>query len=321
MLPLAHMKLSRATVLAIFVAIAGIIFFSAKAVIVKLAYQYGIAAVPLLLLRMAFALPVYLAIAVIKRPSKTAEISKSDYLWLLAFGFIGYYLASLFDFMGLQYIKASLERIILFVYPTLVLFITWIFFRKVPQRTQVLAILITYAGIFITFGEELGVGDTDEVLLGGGLVFLSALTYASYLVGSGYLIPKFGAVTFTSYAMIVSCVCVLIHYSLTGNTGLFDYPTEVYLLGFLMAMVSTVIPSYLISFAIKHLGASNFSILGSLGPVSTIILASIFLDERLTYMQLLGTVVVIGGIVLVSVSANRRKKVAEEEGRKKSAVV
>lgn len=303
-----RMKLPKIHVIAVVLAICGIIFFSAKAVIVKLAYQYEIPAVPLLLLRMGFSLPVYIIIAFIKRPSRPSEITSRDYLWLFAFGFIGYYLASLFDFMGLQYIKASLERIILFVYPTLVIFITWIFFRKTPTKIQIMAILVTYVGIVITFGEELGVGDGDEVLLGGVLVFLSALTYAAYLVGSGYLIPKFGAVTFTSYAMIISCICVGIHYTVTSDGNLMHYPQQVYWLGFLMAMISTVIPSYLISFAIKHLGASDFSILGSIGPVSTIILANIFLDERLTYMQMLGALVVIAGIILVTRTTNKRQK-------------
>lgn len=282
------------------VAVVGIIFFSAKAVIVKLAYEYDVPAVSLLLLRMSFALPVYITIALLKRPSSPEKITGKDYLWLFAFGFIGYYLASLFDFLGLQYVKASLERIILFVYPTLVILITWLFFKKVPTRVQVMAILLSYAGVFITFSEELGVSGEENVLLGGVLVFLSALTYASYLVGSGYLIPKFGVVVFTSYAMIISCVCVVVHYLLTSHDNVFEYPAEVYWLGFLMAMISTVIPSYMISYAIKHLGAPNFSIIGSLGPISTIILANIFLGETLSYLQIIGAVVVICGIILVS---------------------
>lgn len=294
------MRLSRSQLIAVIVAIIGIVFFSAKAVIVKLAYEYDVPAVSLLLLRMSFALPVYLVIALIKRPSAPEKITSNDYLWLFAFGFIGYYLASLFDFLGLQYIKASLERIILFVYPTLVILITWLFFKKVPTKIQVAAILVTYAGIFITFSDELGVAGGRQAMLGGGLVFMSALTYAAYLVGSGYLIPKFGVVVFTSYAMIVSCICVVLHYSLTSTDDILSYPREVYLLGFLMAMISTVIPSYMISYAIKHLGASNFSIIGSLGPISTIILANIFLGEILTIMQVAGAAVVIFGIILVS---------------------
>jgi drug/metabolite transporter (DMT)-like permease len=216
------------------------------------------------------------------------------------FGIIGYYLASYFDFLGLVYIKASLERIILFVYPTLVLLISRIFLKKPISGIQAAAIVITYGGIFITFLDEM---DTSggNVLLGGVYIFLSALTYASYLVGSGWLIPKFGATTFTSYAMIVSCMAVIAHYLLFEEVDLMAYPQEVYSLGLAMALLSTVIPSYLVSMAIKELGASHFAIIGSLGPVSTIVLANVLLDERITLLQVAGTLVVIAGIGLVSV--------------------
>lgn len=289
---------------AILIGAIGVVFFSAKAVIVKLAYQYGIGPVELLLFRMLFSLPFYLVIAFIKRPVDPASINKKDYLWILFFGFVGYYLASYFDFLGLQLIKASLERIILFIYPTLVLILSRVFLKKKITKIQVIAILITYLGIIITFWQELEVTG-DEALLGGALVFISALTYATYLTGSGWLIPKFGATAFTSYAMIVSCSSIIIHYLLFEQTDLSAYPLEVYGLAFLMAVISTVIPSYLVSAAIKQLGAPNFSIIGSLGPISTIILANIFLDERMTVLQVIGTLIVIGGIVTISL--NKRK--------------
>ena len=139
------------TSLAILLAVLGVVLFSAKAVMVKMAYQFNIEAVPLLLLRMVFSLPVYAAMAVIKRPVNPESIEKKDYLWLILFGILGYYLASYFDFLGLVYIKASLERIILFVYPTLVLLISWVFLKKPITKVQLFAILITYIGIIITF--------------------------------------------------------------------------------------------------------------------------------------------------------------------------
>ena len=270
---------------------------------VKLAYQYNIEAVPLLLLRMSFALPVYLIIALVKGRNKKNNLTRKDYIWLLIFGLIGYYLASLFDFLGLQYIKASLERIILFIYPTLVILITWIFFKMRPSREQIIAIVISYVGIIIAFSQELIISEQDDaqLILGGGLILLSAITYASYLVGSGYLIPKVGAVLFTSYAMMMACVGVIIHFSLTGGDHhIMDYPIQVYWIGFAMAIISTVIPSYLISYAIKQIGASNFSIIGSLGPVSTIILAYLFLGERFTMIQMAGSLVVIVAVIFIS---------------------
>jgi len=280
-------------------AILGVILFSAKAVMVKLAYTYGIDHLTLLLFRMGFAFPFYVAIALYTKPKRDHEINSKDYLWLVLFGFLGYYLASLFDFMGLAYLKAGLERIILFIYPTLVVLLSWLFFKKRLSRNQFLAILVTYLGVVITFWDEIGISG-DTVYWGGFLIFLSALTYAGYLVGSGWLIPKFGVLRFTSYAMIISTICIAIHYSLVEDFDLLTYPKEVYYLGLAMAIFSTLLPSFMVSAAIKRLGASTFSIFGSLGPVSTIILAFFFLDERITYLQIFGMFIVIAGVTLVS---------------------
>ncbi|SDW88020.1 Threonine/homoserine efflux transporter RhtA [Lutibacter oricola] len=281
------------------IAIVGIVMFSAKAIMVKLAYKYQVDTVHLLLFRMLFSVPFYMLIAFYIKPQNPEKIQKRDYLWIVLFGFIGYYLASYFDFVGLKYIKAGLERIILFIYPTLVLLISKVFFKVPISKKQLIAILITYLGVIITFWGEVQFNNSN-VYLGGFFIFLSALTYASYLVGSGWLIPKFGVVPFTSYAMIVSTICVVIHYLIVDGEAIFIYPYQVYILGFLMAIVSTLIPSFLVSSAIKKMGASNFSIIGSIGPISTIILAYFFLNEKLTMLQLLGTLIVIFGVAVVS---------------------
>lgn len=277
-------------------AIAGILMFSSKAVMVKLAYQYEVDTVSLLLLRMVFALPFYVAIALLKRPQHSVQ--RRDYLWLVLLGFMGYYLASYFDFLGLQYIKAGLERLILFVYPTLVLLISYLFLGQKISRPQAIGVLVTYIGIVLIFYSELSLSHNDQVMLGGGLIFLSALTYAGYLVGSGWIIPRFGPRLFTSYAMIISCMAVVIHYMIQNPSSIFSFQAEVYWIGLAMGVFATVIPSYLISYAIKILGANDFSIFGSLGPVSTIVLAYIFLGEVLTWPQLAGGVVILSGIFL-----------------------
>ena len=284
-------------------AIIGIVLFSAKAVMVKLAYTYNIDSVTLLLFRMIFAFPFYLAIALWNKPKLNTQLVSKDYLWLIFFGFIGYYMASWFDFEGLQYLKAGLERIILFVYPTLVVLLSWLFFKKKLSKIQYIAILITYIGVLITFWQEIALAG-ENMYLGVFLIFMSALTYASYLVGSGWLIPKFGVVNFTAYSMIVSTFCVVVHYSIVGNFDLFNYPKHVYFLGIAMALLSTLIPSFLVSMAIEKLGASTFSIFGSLGPVSTIILAYLFLDEYITLIQVLGMCIVILGVSIVSKKKN-----------------
>ncbi len=292
--------------LGILYGILGVVLFSSKAVMVKLAYQYQVDTLDLLMFRMFLSLPFYILILFIirkKRPS--VKIRTKDYLWLLVFGFVGYYLASYFDFLGLNYIKAGLERIILFVYPTIVVFLSWLFFRERITRVQTTAIVITYIGVVVTFWNELEIAG-NEALIGGFLVLLSAITYASYLVGSGWLIPKYGVLRFTCYAMIVSTFCILMHYSLAGDWDLFQYPLPVYGYGFAMAIFATLIPSFLVSASIERLGASNFSILGSLGPVSTILLAYVFLAEKLTYWQLFGMLIVIFGVTYLSL--NRKRK-------------
>ena len=293
------MNLSKTISSGVFIAIVGIVLFSAKAVLVKLAYQYQVTAIHLLLFRMLFALPFYILIAFYVKPQNPKKIKNIDFLWIALFGFIGYYLASYFDFLGLQYIKAGLERIILFVYPTLVILISKIVFKTKISIKQFSAILITYLGVLIAFWGELNF-ESSNVVLGGFLVFLSALTYAIYLVGSGWLIPKFGVVPFTAYAMIISSICVIIHYLVIDRSSVFEYSYQVYVLGFLMAFLSTLIPSFLVSLAIKKLGASNFSIIGSIGPISTIILAYIFLGEKLSFLQFIGAFVVILGIGIIS---------------------
>lgn len=294
------MKLSNKSLGAI-IGITGIVMFSAKAIMVKLGYRYDVDTVTLLLLRMVFALPFYLIIS-IRENSKadTKKLSKRDIWSVIGLGFIGYYLASYFDFFGLKFISASLERLILFVYPTLVIIITVIFLKKKATRIQVYAIIVTYLGIFVAFADDLNF-EGDNLWIGVGSIFLSALTYAFYLVGSGVMIPKLGAVKFTAYAMTVSCIMVIIHYLITNTVEVLRQPWQVYALGFGMASISTVIPSFLISEAIRRLGASNFAIYGSIGPISTILLAIVFLGERIDFYQIIGTIVVIIGVSIINI--------------------
>lgn len=298
------LKNASSTSIGILFAILGIVLFSAKAVLVKLAYQYHVDYLTLLLFRMTFSVPFYIAIAFWKKPKARSNLRVADWAWLFFFGCIGYYLASLFDFMGLQYLKAGLERIILFIYPTIVVLLSWIFFKTKLTRNQLIAIIVTYIGVIVAFWQEIGLKG-DSVILGGLFIFLSAVTYASYLVGSGWLIPKFGMIQFTSYAMIVSTIVVCIHFSFQGNYDVFHYPKEVYFLGLAMAIFSTLIPSFLVSAAIERLGASTFSIFGSLGPISTILLAFVFLDERITILQIVGMFIVIIGVTFISLKKNR----------------
>lgn len=281
----------------------GAILFSTKAILVKLAYRYGIDSVSLLALRMLFSLPFFLLAASISgRQAKYKEhrLTKKDWRSLLLLGVAGYYLASLLDFMGLQYITAGLERLILYVYPTLVLLIGALFYGQPVCRWQVLALLFSYAGIGIAFSEGLAMSGGSHFALGAALVFGSALSYAIYLVGSGQLLPRIGTLRFTSLAMTAACLAVLTHHGIIFHWRLFHFPIEVYGLALLMALIATVIPSFMISEGIRVIGSGNASIVGSIGPISTIVLAYFILGEKLGLMQCLGTVLVILGILLIT---------------------
>lgn len=297
------MKSKKQFWLGIGIGILGVALFSSKAVMVKLAYQYNVDAITILLLRMLFAFPFYLVIA-FKYNKGNQPITKKDYGWLLLFGLVGYYLASYFDFVGLSYIKASLERIVLFLYPTIVLILNRIFLKKPITKVQVLAILLTYIGVVIAFVDELEFTG-NNIYKGVFFIVLSAITYASYLVGSGWLIPKFGVAKFTANAMLISCFSVFIHFAVVSDVNLLGLPWQVYTYGFLIAFFSTVIPSFLVSKSIKMISSSNFAIVAGVGPISTIILATIFLDEKLTFLQMIGALVVITGIVILSLKKEK----------------
>lgn len=285
----------------------GAIFFSSKAVIVKLAYQYPVDSISLLTLRFLFALPVYLLIHAFSKKSrrKYGPISRRDGWKVLLYGILGYYLASLLDFLGLQYITASMERLILFLYPTIVVLASAFFFRARITRAQILALLLTYIGIGMAFWEGLHLSGQENFALGGLLVFLCSICYAFYLLGSGELIPRLGTIRFTTMALTASSITVLLHHLIFYQWDLFGFPGQVYALAILMALVATVLPTFLVSEGIRLIGASNASIVGSVGPISTIVLAYIFLEERLGVLQLIGTVIVISGVLLVSLQRQR----------------
>ena len=287
--------------------VVGAVLFSTKAIMVKLAMQYGVDPVTLLLLRMVFAFPFYVVILIWAKVIASQPLGiRSDFVSLSLLGFVGYYLASYFDFVGLSYISAGLERVILYSFPTLVLLIGAIYLKQPIRIHQVVAIAFCYGGILIAVG--FGVEDqvTSNQWRGAGLIFLSALSYAIYVVGSGQLIPKLGVWVFTSCAMMVSTVCIVAHHAVTQPLiELIRLPWPVYAYAAAMAFFATVVPSLLISEGIKRLGASNASIIGGIGPISTIVLAAIFLGETFTFAQGIGTAFVIAGVLYISLNMKR----------------
>lgn len=255
---------------------------------------------------MGFALPIYLAVGLWNRKDWSKKpLKRKDYLWLLLSGGGGYYLASYFDFKGLTYITASLERLILFTYPTIVLFLSALFLKKRITGAQVISILITYTGLAVIFTDNTGItaGPIDQVLTGSVFIMLSALTYAAYLTGANYMVSRISSLRLTVWVMSISCLAVIIHYLMSSQSNLLSYPAELYILGLLMAIFATVLPSFLINEAIRRMGAPNVSIIGSLGPVSTILLSMIFLGEQLSLTQAFGALIIIGGVVVISKSS------------------
>lgn len=278
------------------------IFLSSKAVMVKLAYRYEIDSISLLTLRMLFALPFYLVIAywAYHRAEQTYSLTQKDWVQMTIYGLLGYYIASFCDFTGLNYITAGLERIILFIYPTLVLLLSAVFLKRKITTRQFFALLLTYMGIGIALLEGIQMDENNQLLRGTFWVFLAALTYAIHLIGSGNLLPRIGTFRYTSFVMIVACIAVILHNAVVNQLAIFHFSTEVYVLGILLALIATVFPSFLIMQGIKIIGASNAAIIGSIGPISTIALAYIFLDETLGELQWIGTFLVILGVLMIS---------------------
>jgi drug/metabolite transporter (DMT)-like permease len=285
---------------AILVAIAAVAF-SGKAVIIKLAYRDGVDAVTLLALRMVFSAPLFLLLAGwAARGGRQAPLSRADLGSVVVLGLVGYYLGSYFDFLGLQYITAALERLLLFVHPTFVLLLSALLFKRRITRRDVIAIVLSYLGIALAFGHDLST-QPGNVALGAFWVLLSALLYAVYLIGSGRLVGRLGSLRFASYAGLVSSVAVVAHYLATRDAMLImSQPASVYWLGLLMAIVSTVLPIVLMSEGIRRVGASHASIIGSVGPVATIVLGAMFLGEEVAAIQVAGAGLVLAGVLFIS---------------------
>ncbi|MBB6001564.1 DMT family transporter [Arcicella rosea] len=280
----------------------GAVLFAGKAVLVKYNYiHYHVDTVSLLALRMLFSAPFYLIILFFQnKKEEQVKLTTRQWFWMFAIGLVGYYLASLFDFWGLNYITASVERLILFIYPTIVVVVSAIFLKKTIHKIQYVALVITYLGVALAFIPDLKLGLQKDLLIGCFLIFLSAFTYALFLVGSGEMIQKVGALRFTCYSMLISTGMVIIHYLFSVGKGLLSYEVGAYWLSLSMAVFSTVIPSFMISEGIRRIGSGNASIIGSIGPVATIIMANVFLGEQISAWQLVGTFVVLCGVLMIS---------------------
>jgi drug/metabolite transporter (DMT)-like permease len=274
----------------------GAIAFSGKAIIVKLAYRYGVDAVTLIMYRMLFALPFFVAMAWWAGRGKPA-LSGRDLLGLVLLGMSGYYLSSFLDFLGLQYISASLERLILYLSPTMVMLLGLVLYKRSISRWQVLGMAVSYAGIVLVFAHEIQLQGRDAVL-GAALVFASALLYAIYLVYSGELVQRLGSLRLVGWATTVACLCCIAQFVLLRPLAAALVAPEVLGLSAINALVCTVAPVLMIMMAIERIGPSITSLTGMVGPISTLFMGMLILDEALTAWVLAGAALVIAGIYI-----------------------
>jgi drug/metabolite transporter (DMT)-like permease len=279
-------------------ALAGSIAFSAKAIIIKLAYRHGVDAVTLIMYRMLFALPLFVALAWWSGRGRPA-LEARDWRTVALLGFTGYYLASFLDFLGLQYVSAGLERLILYLNPTLVLLLGALLFGKRVGGRQFLALGVSYAGVALVFGHELRLGGPDAAL-GGLLVFASAVSYAVYLCYSGEEVRRLGAQRLTGLASTVACVLCIVQFLVLRPVSAMAVAPEVLWLSLLNATLCTFAPILMVMMAVERIGAALAAQAGMVGPVSTILLGVWLLGEPFTGWVLAGTVLVLGGIWLLA---------------------
>ncbi len=286
-------------------AVVGAIAFSGKAIIVKLAYRHGVDAVTLIMLRMLFALPIFALMAWWASRGKP-PLSRKDWLGVLGLGFSGYYLASFLDFAGLQYVSASLERLILYLNPTLVMLLGAVLYGRRVNRRQMLAMAVSYGGVLLVFGHEIKLEGPD-VALGAALVFASAVSYAVYLVYSGELVQRLGSLRLVGLATTVACLLCLLQYVLLRPIGTaLAVAPEVVWLSVLNATACTAVPVLLVMMGIERIGSTLAAQTGMIGPMSTILMGVLILGEPFTAWVAAGTVAVIAGILLFTRAAGSK---------------
>ncbi len=295
----------RDVLLGVVFALLAAVGFSAKAILVKLAYLGSVDAVTLLALRMVFAAPFFLGVAVWAHRRHAVPMDRHDRLLVVGLGLVGYYLSSYLDFLGLQYITAGLERLILFLYPTMTVILAAVLFKQRITLKVMAAMALSYAGIALVFLHDVGVSQGDAVLMGAALVFASTLSYAIYLVGAGHAIARIGALRFTAYASLVASAACVLQFLVMRPWSSLDLPLQVYQYALAMAIFSTVLPVFLLSFAIHRIGSGSASLIGTVGPVSTIYMAYVFLGEGVSLLQIIGSVLVLSGVLIISLNSKK----------------
>ncbi len=286
-------------------ALVGVLAFSVRPILIKLAYAYVTDPVTLIALRMVFSLPFFLAMAFwVRRDSARAPLARRDWWAVLVLGFLGYYLASFLDFLGLQYVSAGLGRLVLFLYPTITVLLSALFLRKYVSRRDIVALVISYAGLALVLSQGFA-GENRNLMLGALLVFGSAVCYAVYLVSSSQVVMRIGSVRFTAYATTVASLLCILQFLLLRPLSALQLPPQVYGLAIAMALGCTVLPVFVTSEALRRIGANQVAIIGAAGPVTTIFLGWLGLEEKMTLLQMAGAVLVLVGVMLVTIKPKK----------------
>lgn len=281
-------------------AVGGTLAFSLRPILIKLSYAAApVSPVTLIFLRMVLSLPFFLAVGWWLR-TQEPRLSAADWAKIAGLGLVGYYAASFLDFIGLQYVGAGVGRLILFLYPTLVLLLSFFFLAKKPTSRELGALVVTYAGVALVLSAQASGTQGKLFLFGAALVFASALFYAIYLVAGSQLIRRVGSMRFTAYSMAVATLPAVAQFFALEPVTALHLPGPVWAYAIILATVSTVLPLFLQAEALRRIGPSEFALIGALGPVSVAVTSAIGLDEPFTWLQALGGLLVIAGVLLVS---------------------
>ena len=286
-------------------ALAGVVGFSFRPILIKLCYAaYPASPVTLLFLRMSLSLPVFVLVAWLLSREKRVPLTRRDWVQVAGLGFVGYYMASFLDFLGLQYVGAGIGRLISFLYPTMVVLLSLLFLRKQPTAREIGALVISYAGIALVVSGQITGTPADRLFVFGVLLCLAnALSYAVYLVAGGQLTRRIGSMRFTAYSMIAATVPAVVQFAVLEPLGALDLPQQVWGYVFLMVVFATIVPVFLAAEALRRIGANQFAVLGGVSPVVTVFAAAIGLEEPVTLLQVAGSILVISGVLLVSLKA------------------
>ena len=281
--------------------ILGVLGFSLRPILIKLSYSHHpISPTTVLFVRMAVALPFFAVVAWWLRAAEP-RLGLRDWVAIGALGVVGYYAASFLDVIGLQWVGAGLARLILFLYPTLVLLLSFIFLHRRPSGSELFALALSYAGIALVLSSQLAApAGGERFMLGVACIFGGALGYAIYLVASAEVVHRIGSMRFTALSMVCASVPALLQFPLTEPLSALELPRPVWIYLTLVGTVCTVLPVFLVAEALRRIGASHMALIGAVGPLSAALMAAVGLDEPFTALQALGAALVIGGVLLVS---------------------